>query len=89
MHNHSPAMKLVGSISWLLTAIAAIAWGLIGLGVSMGKNWNIWESDFIVNNLQWLILPGQYVIGICGVISLVMWLACLGAGCADHTHSRK
>jgi uncharacterized membrane protein YuzA (DUF378 family) len=80
-HSHSPAMRLVGSISWLITSLAAIAWGLIGLGNSMHKNWNIWEMDFVVNNLQWLVLPAQYIVGFCGVVALVSWFMCMSC---DH-----
>jgi uncharacterized membrane protein YuzA (DUF378 family) len=84
-HHHSPAMRLVGKISWLLTSIAAIAWGLVGLGNSMGKNWNIWEQDFIVNNFAWLVQPLQYAIGLAGLIGLISWFMCLGK-CDDHKH---
>lgn len=86
-HNHhSPALRIVGQISWLLTAVAAIAWGLIALGVTLDKKLNIWESDFVVRNLPWLVLPGQYIIGVCGVISLIMWILCLGHGHDERNH---
>jgi uncharacterized membrane protein YuzA (DUF378 family) len=76
-HHHSPVMRVVGLVSWLLTAIAAIAWGLIALGNSMGKNWNLWESGFI-SNMPSLIQPLQYAIGIAGLISLYCLLTCHG-----------
>lgn len=87
-HHHSPAMRLLGSIAWLVTALAALAAGLMGLGVSMGKNWNVWQSDFVMNNLQWLVLPAHYVIGLCGLISLVAWLKCLGKHDDHREHKR-
>ena len=77
-HKHSPAMRLLGSIAWLLTALAAVAVGLAALGLSLGKNWNIWESDFVVNNLAWLVQPLQYAIGLAGLIALICWFMCLG-----------
>lgn len=76
-HHHSPVMRVVGLLSWLLTSIAAIAWGLIALGNSMGKNWNIWESGFI-SNMPSLIQPLQYVIGVAGLISLFCLITCHG-----------
>jgi uncharacterized membrane protein YuzA (DUF378 family) len=90
MHHkhHSPAMRLIGNIAWLLSAIAGLAWGLIGLGNSMGKNWNIWESDFIVNNAAWLVQPLQYAIGLAGLISLISWFMCLGKY-DDHKHDKR
>lgn len=82
-HHHSPVMRVVGLVSWLLTSIAAIAWGLIALGNSMGKNWNLWESGFI-SNMPSLIQPLQYAIGIAGLISLYCLLTCHG-----HKEDRK
>lgn len=79
-HHHSPAMRVIGLLSWLLTSIAAIAWGLIGLGNSMGKNWNLWDSALFAN-MPSLIQPLQYAIGIAGLISLYCLLTC--ASCKD------
>jgi uncharacterized membrane protein YuzA (DUF378 family) len=76
-HHHSPVMRVVGLLSWLLTSIAAIAWGLIALGNSMGKNWNLWESGFI-SSMPALIQPLQYAIGIAGLISLFCLITCYG-----------
>lgn len=87
-HHHSALMKVVGSLSWLLGSLGALAWGLIGLGNSMGKNWNIWESDFIVNNAAWLVQPAQYIIGVAGLLGLISWFMCLG-NCHDkHDHKK-
>lgn len=85
LNHHSHAMKVIGSISWLVTALAAIATGLMGLGVALGKNFNIWDMDFIVNKLPWLVLPAHYIIGICGLLSLISWFTCLGE-CTDGRH---
>jgi uncharacterized membrane protein YuzA (DUF378 family) len=84
-HNHhSPVVRLIGHLSWLLTAIAAIAWGLVGLGAYLGKSWNIWESDFLLRNAPWLIVPAQVIIGLLGLMSLIMWAKCLGHCHDDH-----
>jgi uncharacterized membrane protein YuzA (DUF378 family) len=77
MHHHSPFGRVVGLISWALTSIAAIAWGLIALGNSLGKNWNIWDSGFLAG-MPALIQPLQYLIGIAGLVSLFCLLTCCG-----------
>lgn len=85
-HHHSALARALGKVAWLLTSIAALAWGLIALGNSMGKNWNIWESDFVMNNVAWLVQPLQYVIGLAGLIGLISWFMCLGHCHDDHDH---
>jgi len=87
MCHHSPAMKIIGCASWLLCSIAAIAWGLLALGESLNKSLNIW--DFLAaQNLSWIILPAQYIIGAAGVISLIAWFMCLGHCHEGHDHKR-
>lgn len=76
-HHHSPAMRVIGLLSWVLTALGAIAWGLIGLGNSLGKNLNLWDSALFAN-MPSLIQPLQYLIGIAGLISLFCLLTCHG-----------
>ncbi len=84
MHNHhSPAMRAIGMLSWVLTSIAAIAWGLIGLGNSLGKNLNIWDTSLFAN-MPALVQPLQYAIGVAGLISLYCLLTCSG-----HKEDRK
>ena len=74
-HHHSPFSRALGLLSWLLTSVAAIAWGLIALGNSMGKNWNLWDMGFFAN-MPSLIQPLLYLIGIAGLISLYCLLTC-------------
>lgn len=81
-HHHSPVMRAIGLISWILTSIAAICWGLIALGNSMGKNWNLWDSSFLAG-MPSLIQPLQYLIGIAGLISLFCLITC------HHKEDRK
>jgi len=86
MMHHSPAMKIVGMITWLVTALSAVAVGLAALGASMGKSWDIWKMDIIVNNMPALVQPLQYIIGVCGLISLITWFMCLGSCCTETHH---
>lgn len=87
MMHHSPAMRIVGMVTWLVTALSALAVGLEALGNYMGKSWNIWQSDFIMNNLPNIVQPAHFLIGLCGLISLITWFMCLGS-CADHSHQK-
>lgn len=83
-HHHSPAVRALGSLAWVLAAVGAVAWGLIGLGAYLGKSWNIWEAGFIMNNLSWLVVPAQMLIGLAGLVSLLVWAKCLGHCHDDH-----
>lgn len=80
MHTHSPFGRVVGLVAWILTSVAAIAWGLIALGNSMGKNWNLWDSSFLAG-MPAVIQPLQYLIGIAGLISLFCLIT--SAHCKD------
>lgn len=62
---HSPAMKLVGSVLWVIVAIGAINWGLDALG------YNIFTTNFVQMNLGAFIKAAKLVIGAAGVLSLV------------------
>lgn len=82
-------MKYVGMVAWVVTAVAAIAIGLRPLG------YRALEMGWFVDNPAAANVV-QYVIGILGVLSLVMFFAsCFGAGCCcgkcnhvrkDHSH---
>lgn len=76
-HNHhSPAMKAIGTVSWFLCSVAAIAWGLIGLGSYLGKNLNLWDMGLFANQLAALVSPLQVIIGVAGLISLLCLFTC-------------
>jgi uncharacterized membrane protein YuzA (DUF378 family) len=79
--HHSPAVRLICKISWLLTSIGALAWGLLALGESMGKDWNIWTQPWMMPSL---VQPLQYLIGLAGLVGLISWFMCLG-----HKHDGK
>jgi hypothetical protein len=71
-------MKLLGIITWVVTALAAIAIGLKPLG------YRVFEMQSLVAH------PGvsdavHYAIGIFGVISLLMLVGSFGkGGCGCH-----
>lgn len=66
-------MKLLGIVTWVVTALASLVVGLKPLG------YNLLEAEYLVNNPQ--LLPViQYVVGACGVISLAMLLSSLSKG---------
>jgi|GEM_PF-2529232 hypothetical protein len=82
-HQHSPAMRIVCMVSWLVTALSSLFIGLDALGAYMGKDWNIWHSDFIMNHLPALVQPLMYLIGLCGLFSLISFFMCCGSCKAD------
>ena len=59
MHHHSPAMKVIGLLSWLLCSVAAIAWGLIALGGYLGKDLNIWNMGLFERHMAGLVMPAS------------------------------
>ena len=56
---------LLHKASWLLSAIGAINWGLVPLGL------DLYNIGFIRDNLGALQAPLYYLIGIAGVLALV------------------
>lgn len=65
MHCHSGLSKLLCKAVWFVTSIAAILWGLIPFG------FDFWKSDFVVNNLPWIVTPALYLVGIAGILGLI------------------
>ncbi len=71
MHHHSPVMKAIGFFVWLVTSLGAIYWGMQAIG------YDFFQLSFIQSNLGSFVEPFKYLIGICGVISLIMlFMAC-------------
>ena len=68
MHHHSPMLRALGMIVWIITAIGALNWGLDALG------YNLFNLHFIEANLAHLIMPFKYIFGICGALSIVMFV---------------
>ncbi len=56
---------LLSKVSWVITALAAINQGLTVLG------FNLFMTDFFMNNLVMLFVPLHLIIGVAGVWSLV------------------
>lgn len=82
MYKKGLCMKIVGMITWLVTALAAIAIGLMPLG------YRVFEMPWFSSNPAALNIV-HYVIGIFGILSLVMLVtSCFGGGCGScHSHS--
>jgi uncharacterized membrane protein len=76
VHHHS-GFKVIGIIAWFVTALAAIALGLVAFNI------DVFKSGFIVNNLPWIVMPLYYIIGISGIISLLMFFKSKGCCCGD------
>lgn len=62
---HTPAMRIVGKILWLLVTIGAINWGLDVLG------YNLFNLNFVQMNMPMIVQPLKVIIGLAGVLSLV------------------
>jgi hypothetical protein len=72
---HSGAMKWVGKAAWLFTGLAALAVGLVALGIDV-YNW-----DFFIMRPN-LVLALRYIMLLSGVVSLAMFaMACSSEGC--------
>jgi uncharacterized membrane protein YuzA (DUF378 family) len=65
MMMNSPFCHFVGKAAWVITALAAINQGLTVF------DFNIFMTDFFMNNLTMLFVPLHLLIGIAGVFSFV------------------
>jgi len=78
--------KIVTATVWLLTSLAALHLGLLGLG------FNIWEQPMIAGNelLHKLVVPLHWAIGLAGLWSLVVYVQWVMGGCDEcHCKSKK
>lgn len=66
-HHHSPAVRALSMLVWLVTAIGALNWGLEAAG------YGIFEMPFVHMHFANAIVPLKYIIGACGVISLLLY----------------
>lgn len=73
----SPLMAWVGMISWCVTALASINVGLSYFG------WNFFSSEFVVKNLDWLVDPLYWLIGISGLVSFIMFILACSCWCSS------
>lgn len=74
--------KLVTMCVWLITALAAIHLGLIGLGIDIWQHPIVQDHEF----LRKAIIPIHWIIGLAGVWSLISYVqwAMSGYECACH-----
>lgn len=75
----SPVVKFVGMITWLITAVCALHVGMQALGHDLFMRFGL-EANPMVN------LYAQYVCGVAGAISLVMYvmaLTCKNCCCGE------
>jgi len=72
---HSPIMKIVCIVSWLITALVSLHVGLVAIG------WNLLEQPFFAGNFGMLVLPAMYIIGLAGAFSLFSLIMMLINGC--------
>lgn len=82
MHSN-PVFRILGLIAWVITALAAINVGLMSFG------YDFFKLPFVQNNVAWLPTYSYYIIGVCGVISLLLFFMAVAAGgcmcgCDDH-----
>ena len=70
----SPAMRMVGHVVWVVTAVAALNVGLEPFGFDL---WN-----YVPMTPEMLPTIIKYLVGICGVVSLVMFVM----GCMSGHH---
>lgn len=61
---------LLGKVTWILTALGALNWGLLPLGL------DLFNLPFIRDNLGGLQVPFYYLIGAAGLYSLVSFFTC-------------
>lgn len=65
-HMHFPGSKAIGMVVWLITAIGAINWGLVPMG------YDLFGMSFM-QNMPGLMKPLQYIVGVSGLVSLIMF----------------
>ena len=70
-----PLLKWVGMFTWLVTALAAINYGLKPFG------WDFYETNLMRTTLSNMVDPLYYLVGICGVVSLIMYVMVLVSCC--------
>lgn len=64
-------MKVIHIVAWILIIIGALNWGLVGIGMFAGSNWNV--VNLLIGSwspqLEWLI---YILVGLSCVWELVM-----------------
>jgi len=73
MMSHSPAMKMLGMATWVITALASINM-LTGL---YGYDFFAW----MMNSMPGMVMPAVWIVGLSGLISLAMFIKMAFMGC--------
>lgn len=74
IHNTSIAMQNCGAkcgaakVAWVLVLVGALNWGLVGLGMFLGGNWNVVE--LILGRVMWLEALVYILVGVSAVVAL-------------------
>lgn len=82
----SPLIKILGMTTWVITALCALHVGFQALGYDLLMRLGL-EGNPMVN------LYAQYIVGIAGIISLIMFImaltcgGCCGCGCECNSAS--
>ena len=71
----SHAMKIIGMITWAITALVAIN---VGLAVF---SFDLFKTDFMMTSAAGIVKPLLIIILISGIISLLMFVSALAMGC--------
>jgi len=74
-HVRFPGAKIIVPISWVITALAALHIGLVAVG------FDITTTHFVMANMMSFAKPVQYIVGLSGLFSLVMFFSSMG--CSD------
>lgn len=78
---HSPILRFVGMIVWVITALAAIHMGLLAMGYDVIAKAGLSNMDTTI----------MYIVGISGVISLALFIMMIfckkGCGCGCQCSS--
>ena len=80
----SPLFKLLGMLSWLITALASI-----NIGACVAFQFDFFKTPFVQTNLAWLTAPAYYVIGLAGLMSLIMFLMAMMGMCGCGCHEKS
>jgi uncharacterized membrane protein YuzA (DUF378 family) len=62
-------MKATHVVSFILLAIGGLNWGLVGLGIWFGGNWNV--VQLILGSWPWLEALVYVLVGIATIVLLV------------------
>lgn len=71
-HVRFPGAKLIVPISWIITGLAALHIGLVAVG------FDVTTTNFVMTHLMSFAKPIQYIVGLSGLFSLLMFFSSMG-----------